>query len=68
MQVQNIYDESGNWIVNSSQFAFVDPTNGCRFEPSVRTKALVTAWVKSQPVLKVEEPEVVEVKETKPKK
>ena len=35
---------------------FVDPTNGCRFEPNVRTKAPRTAWIAAQAGVIVPEP------------
>lgn len=60
MEVQKVYDEAGSWIINSGVFTFVDPTNGNRFDPGVKTKAPVTDWIKGQPVLKVEAPAKVE--------
>jgi hypothetical protein len=54
MKQENIFDAKGSWITNTSQYPFVDPTNGCRFEPGIRTRAPVTAWVKIQPILSVE--------------
>ena len=58
-----ILDATGDWLINSSTYAaFIDPTNGNRFEPGVPTKAVVTDWVKGQPVLKpwVNEQELAE--------
>lgn len=47
-----ILDSQGVWLINTSTYAaFIDPTNGARFEPGVVTKATHTDWVKGQPVL-----------------
>jgi hypothetical protein len=48
MQTRKIFDAKGVWLVNLAKFPFVDPENGCRFDPHVPTQALETAWVKSQ--------------------
>ena len=47
-----IFDINGKWLINSGAFPFVDPTNGCRFEPNVPTQAPVTDWTKAQPSIK----------------
>lgn len=59
METRKIHDNSGEWLVNTCQYTFVDPTTGCRFEPGVPTKALRSDWVKGQGVIK---PFVVEAK------
>jgi hypothetical protein len=56
-QAQRVFDESGVWITNQSQYPYVDWTNGCRFEPGIPTKAPETAFVLAHPtVLVVEKP------------
>lgn len=53
METRKIYDADGTWWINTSAFPFVDPTSGCRFEPQVPTRAKVTDWMKTQPVIQV---------------
>jgi hypothetical protein len=57
-QTQKVFDASGVWFTNTGQFSFIDWTNGCRFDPGVRTQAPETVFTKSvEAVLKVEKPE-----------
>ena len=58
--MQHIFDPKGTWFINTAEFPFVDPTNGCRFEPKVRTQAPKTAWLDLQS--DIIKPEAVEVK------
>ena len=46
--MRKIFDTKGVWLVNLAKFSFVDPENGCRFDPHVPTQAPETAWVKAQ--------------------
>ena len=48
MEMRKIFDTKGVWLVNLAKFSFVDPENGCRFDPHVPTQAPETAWVKAQ--------------------
>lgn len=57
MNLRNIHDTSGVWLVNKASFPFVDPETGARFEPGVPTQAVKSSWVKSQKVIEdFEEP------------
>lgn len=51
MNLRNIHNSDGVWLVNKASFPFVDPETGARFEPGVPTQALKSAWVKSQKVI-----------------
>jgi hypothetical protein len=48
MEMRKIFDAKGVWLVNLAKFSFVDPENGCRFDPQVPTQAPETEWVKAQ--------------------
>lgn len=52
MTTQVIVDTKGKFYVNTGAYAFVDPTQGQRFEPGVHVQIVQTAWMKEQPVLK----------------
>ena len=72
---QRVYDEDGVWLVNTGMCRFVDPLTGYFYEPGVRTKAKLNAWLESQPVIekleaeaKAEEPKKEEAKKEEPKK
>lgn len=60
MEMQNVFDDKGVWFTNTGEYPFVDPTNGCRFEPKVRTKTVKTPWLAQQAT--VIKPEIVEAK------
>lgn len=53
MEMRKVFDSKGSWFVSQAQFPFVDPTNGCRFEPGVPTQTTQTEWMKDQPMIKV---------------
>jgi len=65
MEVQKVFDKSGVWLMNKGNYAFVDPTTGCRFDPRTPTQAIENAWVKNQDMIervaqvKVAAPEVL---------
>ena len=69
-QTQVVFDASGVWFTNTGLYSFIDWTNGCRFDPCVRTQAPETVFTKAlEAVLKVEKPETKSEKpETKPSK
>ncbi len=43
-----IIDKAGEWFMNTSQFRYVDGTNGNIFESGVPTKVKPNEWLESQ--------------------
>lgn len=51
MQNFRIYDEKGQWFVNTGRFTLVDGDSKIPFDPGMPTKATETEWLKSQPTI-----------------
>lgn len=52
-----IVHPNGEWLINSGNFAFTDPTTNTTFQPGEVTRALWTDWMNGQPVFaKVPDP------------